>query len=161
VPKDEDSLSFKVMLSLNNVLSKVLAIVANFCPHIVNHEWFSKVVLVVRERHCLKVECHHSAAFNITESELTCSSVHINVEKFGYWGAILREIWVSKTSFPFLIVIDYVISGWSKKFVQLFILENLIKNPDLINSRLSTFISNTSSCHKSRECEMNFPDWCN
>ncbi len=92
MPKDEDSLSFKVMLSLYDVFSKVLAIVAYFCPHVVNHEGLSEFVLVVGERHCLEVECHQSTAFNITESVLTCSSVHVDVEEFSNWGAILREI---------------------------------------------------------------------
>ena len=92
MPHNEDSLCFEVIFCFDDVLGKVFSIVRNLSPHVVNHEGLSEIVLVVGERHCLEVECHQSTAFNITESVLTCSSVHVDVEEFSNWGAILREI---------------------------------------------------------------------
>jgi hypothetical protein len=59
---------------------------------------------------------------------------------------------------PFLIIIDNVIGFWSEKTIQFLISKNSIKNIDLINGWLGTFISNSSSEGKSSNKEMDFPD---
>ena len=47
VPKNEDRFGLEVFFSLNDVLDMVFTIVANLSPHIIYHEGFCEVELVV------------------------------------------------------------------------------------------------------------------
>lgn len=51
-----------------------------------------------------------------------------------------------------------MVSLGSEQFVQLLVLEDLVKNPDFVNSWLSTFVSDSSKGGKHEEAEMEFPD---
>jgi len=112
VPYNEDSLCFEVVFCFDDVLGKVFSIVRNLSPHVVNHEGFGEVVLIVWERHRLEVKSHHGSTLHIAELESTGRSVHINVEKLGYWGSVLGEVGVVETFLPFLVVINDVVGLW-------------------------------------------------
>lgn len=47
MPHNEDSLCFEMVLCFDDVLGEVFSIVRNFGPHVVNHEGFGEVVLIV------------------------------------------------------------------------------------------------------------------
>ena len=126
MPQYENLLGFQMVLSLNDVLSEILAVMRNFCPHIVDHERFCKVVLVVAERHSLEVKSHHCSAFDVTEFVVACGSVHICVKEFSERSTVFREIWVFSAFFPFLVVVHNVIGLWVENLIQFFVLKNLI-----------------------------------
>jgi hypothetical protein len=39
MPNYENTLGFEDFFGLDDLLSEVLAVVLNFCPHVVDHEW--------------------------------------------------------------------------------------------------------------------------
>jgi len=131
----------------------------NLSVHIVYHEWFSEVEFVVREWHCLEVKCHCGTALNISKLIASGSCVAISIEELRHVRPVFREVRVIEAFFPLLIVVHDVVSLWSKQFSDLFVLENLIKYPDLVNCWLSTLVSNTRSSHQGKEGEMQFPEW--
>ena len=47
MPDNEDSFGLEVLLSLDDVLSKVLAIVANLSVHVIHHKWLGKIEFIV------------------------------------------------------------------------------------------------------------------
>jgi len=100
VPDDEDSLGLKDILSSSEVFGEVFSVVADFSPHVVDHEGFGEVVLVVRERHGLEVESHGGSALEITELVSAGGSVHVGVEELGNVSSVLREVGVIKTGVP-------------------------------------------------------------
>lgn len=117
MPQYKNLLGFQMVFSFNDVLCKVLAVMRNLCPHIVDHEGFCEVVLVVAERHCLEVKSHHGSAFDVTKFVVTCGSVHICVKEFGERSTVLREIRVFSAFFPFLVVVHNVIGLWIENLI--------------------------------------------
>ena len=57
-----------------------------------------------------------------------------------------------------LIIVDHVVSLRRKQLVKLFVLEDLIKHPDLVNSWFRTLVSDSGSCHRGKEKEMDLPE---
>ena len=47
MPEYEDSFGLEDFLGLNNVLNEVVAVVVDFSPHVVYHEWLGEVVFIV------------------------------------------------------------------------------------------------------------------
>ena len=129
------------------MLREVFSIMRNLCPHVIDHEWLSEVVFVVREWHSLEMKRHHGTTLNISELIATRSCVAVSIEEFCDGRSILWEIWIVTTLFPLLIVVDDVVSFWGEEFSEFVILENLIKHPDFIHGWLSTLVSNASSKH--------------
>ena len=158
MPENEDSLGLECVLRLDEMLNSVLSVVGHLSPEVVHQEGLCEVVFIVRERHGLEVEGHHSAGLNIAELVATSRGVGVGVEELGYGGAILREIGAVSASVPLLIVVKNVVGGRGEKLVELFVLEDLIEDPDLINSGLGSLISDScQSCH-GEESEMELPD---
>ena len=160
VPEDEDSLGLEDILSLNEMLNRVLSIVSDLGPHVVDEEGLGEVVFIVGEGHGLEVEGHHGAGLNIAELVATGGRVAVGVEELGDGGAVLGEVWVLAALIPLLIVIEDVIGGRGEKLVELLILEDLIEDPDLIDGGLSTLISDAGSGHKREKEEMDLPNGC-
>lgn len=110
VPDDEDVLALEDFLGLHDVLGKVFAVVADFSPHVVDVEGLGEVVSVVAKWHSLEVERHGSTAFEVTEFKVANSRVRVSVEELGNVGPVLGEVRVAEVCFPFLIVVDHVVS---------------------------------------------------
>jgi len=158
VPENEDSLGLECVLRLDEMLNVVLSVVGHLSPEVVHEEGLREVVFIVRERHGLEVQGHHSARLNITELVATGRGVSVGVEELGNGSAILREIWAVSASVPLLIVVKNVVGGRGEELVELFVLEDLIENPDLINSGFSSLISDSCQCCHGEESEMELPD---
>lgn len=143
MPGDKDVFGSQGVFSLDKGLGEYLSVMANLSIHIVDQEWLSEVVFVVREWHSLKVKSHGSSALNITEFVHTSGSVGISVEELSSLSSVLWEVWVGSSLIPFLIIIDYVVGLWAEEGSKLLVSENLIENINFINSWLSTFVSNS------------------
>ena len=133
VPGDKDSLGFEDVFGLDQVFREVFSIVANFGPHIVDKEWLAEVEFVVRVGHGLEVEGHHRARLNIAEFVATDGCVHVGVEEFGEGLTILGEQRIVEALLPLLIEVNHVVRLYVKQTAQLFVFEDLIENPDLVN----------------------------
>lgn len=140
------------------MFSEELAIVGDLSVHVINHERFSEVVFIIGERHSLEVKGHHGSALKISKLISASSGVAINIEELGNWGSVFREIWVFSALVPFLIVVEDVVSLRGEQASEFVILENLIKNPDLINGRLSTLISYSGEGSEGEEGEVELPE---
>lgn len=140
------------------MLSEVLSVVADFCPHIVYHERFSEVVFVVRVGHGLEVEGHSGAGLNIAELVASLGSVAVSVKEFGKVCSVLREVRVVSALLPFLIVINNVVGCRGEQFVQSLVLKDGIENINFINSGFHTLVTDASSGGEGEETEMDFPD---
>ena len=114
VPDDKDALVPENFLCFDDVLGEVLSIMRNLGPHIVNHEWLSEVVLVVRVRHRLEVESHHCTTLDITELVATGGCVAVSVEEPCHVCSVLWEVWVIKATLPLLVEINDMISFWAE-----------------------------------------------
>jgi len=136
MPQDEGSLCLQHFLCLDQMLDGVLAIVVDFSPQVVDHEWFCEVVLIIGEGHGLEVESHHGTAFNIAELVLACGGVGVCVEELGSGGPVLGEVWVLSALVPLLVEVEDVVGLRSEQLVQLLVLEDSVENPDFINSGL-------------------------
>ena len=158
MPENEDSLGLECILRLDEMLNMVLSVVGHLSPEVIHEEGLREVVFIVRERHGLEVQGHHSARLNITELVATGRGVSVGVEELGNGSAILREIWAVSASVPLLIVVKNVVGCRGEKLVELFVLEDLIENPDLINCGLSSLISDSCQCCHGEESEMELPD---
>lgn len=55
MPEDKDFLGLEGLLRLDEVLGEVFAVMGDLSPHIVDKEWLTEVVFVVRVRHSLEV----------------------------------------------------------------------------------------------------------
>lgn len=160
MPDNEYAFGFEVVLSFDQVLCEVFAVVLHFCPQVVDHKWLGEVVFVVCKGHRLEVKSHGCAAFQITKLVATSGGVGVGVKEPGNWLAVLREIWVVKTLVPLLIEIDNVIGLWVEERSQFVVGEDSIKHPDFINCGFSTLVSDTSSNDGGEESQVNLPDQC-
>ncbi len=59
MPDGEDLFALKDVFVVDNLLSEHISIVRDLGPHVVDQEWFSECVFVVRVGHGLEVESHH------------------------------------------------------------------------------------------------------
>jgi hypothetical protein len=158
VPEHEDALGLKVLLGLHDVLSEVLSIVGDFGPHVVDHEGLREVVLVVAERHGLEMQGHHGSALNVAKFIATLSGVHVDVEELGHGGSVLREVGVSETLLPLLVVVNHVIGLGAEKLVELLVFENSVEDGDLVDAGLGSLIANAGSSDHGESSEMDLPD---
>lgn len=158
MPENEDSLGLQHFLCLDDVLNKVLAIVVDFSPHVINHEGFSEVVLIISEGHGLKMKSHHGSTLNITKLVLPSCGMSVHIEELSNGSSILWEVWVLSALVPFLVIVNDMVSLRSEQLVQLLILEDCIKDPDFINGGFRSFVSDSGQSHQSEESEMNLPD---
>ena len=140
------------------MLNGVLTVVSDLSPHIVDEEGLSEVVFIVGEGHGLEVKGHHGAGLNIAELEAPGGRGAVGVEELGNGGAVLGEVCVITALIPLLIVVEDVVGGGGEELVELLVLEDLIENPDLIDSRLSTLISDAGSGNEREEDQVDLPD---
>ena len=158
VPEDKDFLALQGVLSLVDMLGEILSIVRNLSPQIVDQEWLSEVVFVIGVRHGLEVERHGSTALNVSNLVLASGSVAVSVEELGEGLAVLGEERVIESLFPLLIEVHHVIGLRGEETAKFLVLEDVIKNVNLVNGRLSTLISDPGSSDESGGDEMNFPE---
>ena len=158
MPWDKNTLWFESIFSFGNVLSEYFTIVSNMSLEVIDKEWLGEIILVVCIWHSFKVQSHWSSWFNISDFVWSSGGVGISVEEFSGNVFVFWEKWILSSFIPFLIVINNVIGFWSEETIQFLICKNGIKNIDLINGWLCTFISNSSSEGKSSNKEMDFPD---
>ena len=140
------------------MLNPVFSLVINLCPHIVHHEWLSEVVFIVWEWHCFEMKSHHCSCLNISKLVFTSSGVWVYIEEFSHRCSVFREIWVIESLIPLLIVINDMISFRSEQFIELFILKDLIKNPNLVHCWLCSLVSNSCKSGQCEKTEVNFPN---
>ncbi len=140
------------------MLNCVLAVVSDLSPHVVDEEGLGEVVFIVGERHGLEVEGHHGTRFDVAELVATGRGVAISVEVLGNGGAVLGEVRVLATGIPLLIVVNNVVGGRGEKLVELLVLEDLVKNPNLVNGGLSTLVSDSSESGHCEEGKVKLPD---
>jgi len=160
VPQHEDALGLKVLLSFHNVLSEVLSIMRDFGPHVVDHEGLREVVLVVAERHSFEMQGHHGSALNVAKFIAALSSVHVHVKELGHGGSVLREVGVSETLLPLLIVVNHVVGLGAENLVELLVFENSVEDGDFVDAGLGSLIANASSSYHGESGEMDLPDRC-
>jgi hypothetical protein len=158
VPDDKDTFGLQGVLSLDDVLSEVLSIVADLCKHVVDEEGLSEVVFVVRVRHRLEVKGHSCSALNIADLIAAGGRVGIGVEELGETLSVLGEQRIVETLFPLLIKVHHVVCLWAEETAQLLIGKQLIKNVDLIDCGLGTLVSDTSCSNASSGEEVQFPE---
>jgi len=158
VPDNKNTLSLEGILCLHDLLGKVLSVVGNLSPHVINQEGLREVVFVVGEGHSLEVEGHHGAGFDIAELEATSRGVHVNVEELGHGGSVLGEVRAVTSLIPLLIVVNNVVCLGGEELSKLLVLENSVKDVDFINGGLSTSVSDTGSGGEGGEGEVDFPD---
>ena len=158
VPWNKNTLWFESIFSFGNVLCEYFTIVSNLSLEVIDKEWLSEIILVVCIWHRFEVKGHWSTWFNISDFIASSSGVGISVEEFSSNVIVFWEKWIFSSFIPFLIIIDNMIGFWSEKTIQFLISKNSIKNIDLINGWLGTFISNSSSEGKSSNKEMDFPN---
>ena len=158
MPGDKDSLRFEDVFCLDQVLREVFSVVADFSPHVVDEEWLAEVEFVVGVGHGLEVERHHRARLHISEFVATHGRVHVSVEEFGEGLAILREHRVIEALLPLLIEVNHVVRLHVEQRAQLFVFEDLIENPDLVDGWLTGSVSD--SCGGCQGCKgkVKFPD---
>lgn len=101
---------------------------------------------------------HGGSTLNITELVSAGGGVAVSVEEFGNGSSVFREVGVLSALVPFLIVINNVVSLGSEEFANLLVLEDCVKNPDLVDGGLSTSISDSSCSNESEESKMDFPN---
>lgn len=158
MPDDEDSLGLKDIFSFGDVFGEVFSVVADFSPHVVDHEGFGEVVLVVGERHGLEVESHGGSALEITELVSAGSAVSVGVEELGHVSSVLREVGVIKTVVPGLVEVDNVVAAGAEVSSELLIGEDGVEDVDLINGRFISLISDSGGESEGSSSEVNFPD---
>ena len=143
MPWDEGSLGLEGVLSFADSLGENLSVVGNFGIHIVNQEWLSECIFVISVWHGLEVKSHHGSGFNITEFVHTSGSVGVGIEELSRGGLILWEVWVGSTLVPLLIKVNNMVSLWGEESTKLLVSKDSIKDINLINSWLSTLVSNS------------------
>ena len=158
VPEDEDSLGLEGILSLDDVLGGVLAVVGNLSPHVVHKEWLSEVVFVVRVGHRLEVEGHGGAGLNVADLVAAGSGVAVSVEELCNVLAVLGEERVGSVGLPLLVEVHHVVGLRGEKTTKLLVGEKLIENVDLINLGLGTLISDAGSSDEGGGDEVDFPE---
>jgi len=158
VPQNENSLAPEGVLSLDDVLGKVLAIVADFSPHVVDEEWLREVEFVVRVRHGLEVQRHGGTTLDIADLVAACGSVAVHIEELSDLLAVLREHRVRAALLPLLVEVHNVVGLGRENTTKFFVGEHLIKNKDFIDSRLGTLVSDAGSGDKSSRSEMELPE---
>ncbi len=96
MPWDEDSLSLEGVLSLDDGFCEHLAVVGDGSKHVVDQEWLSEVVLVVRVGHGFEVQGHGGSALNIAEFVHTSGGAAVGPNTGTFWawlgGATTSEI---------------------------------------------------------------------
>ena len=158
MPEDEDSLGLEDIFCLNQVLNGVLTVVSDLSPQVVDEEGLGEVVFIVGERHGLEVEGHQGAGLNIAKLEAPGGGVCVGVEELGNGGAVLGEVSAIAALIPLLIIVEDVVGGGGEELVELLVLEDLIENPDLIDGRLGTLISDAGSGNEREEDKVDLPD---
>jgi len=158
VPDDEDSLRLEDVLSSDEVLGEVFSVVADFSPHVVDHEGLGEVVLVVGEGHGLEVEGHSSSAFEISELVHAGGGVHVGVEELGHVSSVLGEVGVVEALVPGLVEVDNVVRAGVEEGSELLVSKDLVEDVNFIDSRLSSLVSNSSSEGERSGSEVDFPD---
>ena len=157
MPDNEDFLASEGILGLDNVLSEVFTIVGDLSPHIIDKEWLSEVVFVVRVGHGLEVKSHGSAALDITDLEATSCRVRVDVEEASNLLTVLREEWVIQALLPLLVEVHDMVGLRAEQSAKSLIGKKLVKDIDFVNSGLSTLVSYAGSSDKSSGNEMNLP----
>ena len=158
MPGDENPLGFEDVLSLEQMLDRVVPFMRDFGPHIVHHERLSEVVFIVREGHRLEVESHKSSAFDVSNLVIAGRRVHVRVEEFRNRGPVLREVGVVEAAVPLLVVVDDVVCFRGEEGLELLVLENLVEDPDFVHDGLGTLVSDARQGHHAKEGEMDFPE---
>ncbi len=158
MPEDEDSLASEGVLSLDEVLSEVLAVVGNLSEHVVHQEGLREVEFVVGVGHGLEVESHGGTALNIADLEATSGGVAVNVEELGNVLTVLGEERVGAIGLPLLVEVHHVVGLWGEETAKLLVGEHSVEHEDLVDSGLSTLVSNTGSSHASGGEEVDLPE---
>lgn len=158
MPENEDSLALEGVLSLDDVLYAELAVVVDLSPHVVDQEGLSEVVFIVGEGHGLEVQGHGGATLNVADHVLAHGGVGVRVEELGHGGAVLREVRVLSASFPLLVVVNHVVGLRGEELVELLMLEDGIEESDLVESGLSSLVSDSGGSDQGEEAEVDLPD---
>jgi hypothetical protein len=158
VPENEDPFCFEGVFCFDDVLFEVLAVVVDFGPEVVNKEWVGETVFIVSEGHGLEVQGHLGSTLDISELVSAGGGVAVHVEEFGGGSLVLGEVGVVSALVPLLIVVNHVVGLRGEEGIQLFVLEDLIENPDFVHGGLSTSVSDSSESDSGEEGQVDFPD---
>jgi len=158
VPDDENSLGLEDVLSLGEVFGEVFSVVADFSPHVVDHEGFGEVVLVVGEGHGLEVESHGGSALEITELVSAGSAVSVSVEELGHVSSVFGEVGVVEAGVPGLVEVDNVVRARAEVSSKLFVGEDGVEDVDLINGGFISLVSDSGGESEGSGSEVDFPD---
>lgn len=104
------------------------------------------------------MKSHSCTAFHIAKLVSACWGVAINIEEFSNGGLVLRKVRVVIALIPFLIIINNVVSLWREERSDFLVLKDGIKNPDLIDGRLGTSVSDSCCGYESEKSKVHFPD---
>ena len=160
VPEDEDFLALEGVFSLVDMLSEVLPVVGDLGPQVVDKEWLSEVIFVIRVRHCFEVESHSCTALNIANLVLARRRVAVRVEELREGLAVLGEERVVTSRLPLLIEVDHVVGLRGEESAQLFAAKDVIKHMDLVDGRLSALVSNPGCSDERSDDEVDLPERC-
>lgn len=159
MPEDEDALRSEGVFVVDDLLGGHSAVVANLSPHVVDEEWLSEHVLVVRVRHGLEVEGHGGTAVDIANLVAASGRVHVSVEEAGGWGAVLWEEWVVEALIELLVIVDHVVAGWAEEATDLLVGEEGIEEVDLVDGWLLALVTDAGEGEERGKREVDFPDW--
>lgn len=157
VPWDESTLNLKDVNLGDQSLGVYSTLVGNISNQVVDQEWLGEVILVVRVWHSLEVDSHGGSGFDITDFIHTVGRIAVSVEETCQSNVVVSEL-IVHTLIPLLVEVDNVVGSWGEQTTELLVLEDVIKDQDLINGWLSTFISNSSPGSETEESEMDFPE---
>ena len=158
MPWNKDVLGSESVLSLPDVLGEDLTVVGDLGVHVVNEEWISEMIFVVREWHGLEVKSHGGSTFDIAELVQTSGCAGVSVEEGGSLGSHLWEVWVLSALIELLIVVNDVVGRWAEELCELLVGEDGIEDVNLVNGWLGTLVSDSSGDDHASGNDMEFPD---
>lgn len=157
MPWNENRLGLEGLGLGDEGLSEHVALVGHLGLHIVDQVRLREVVFIVRVWHGLEGHGHGGARLNVANLVHARGRIAVGVEELGNGGLVLWELLVA-ASVELLVVVNHVIGLWGEQGADLLVLENGIENQDLVDSWLSTLVSDSGkSCHR-EESEVDFPD---
>ena len=81
MPWNENSLGLQNILCLQDGFSEYFTVVGDLGVHIIDQEWLSEVIFVVRVWHGFVMKGHHSSRIDISELVHTGGGVRVSVEE--------------------------------------------------------------------------------